>query len=155
MKSIIVLFSVLLATSSQADTLKSVINRLNKFEGKTGEGLYTKNKKVIYGKKNCYVAVNNIDSWSSDNTVTADIFEITVGSKQLGTDLQSWDFNKNKVKISNGFVSYFDFFEGKNKCKYYQQLTFTKSTKDQAVLFIESKDCKNGVKTKETLTCSY
>lgn len=153
MKLLSIVCLVLFSVSAHADSQRTVKARLQKFENNVGVGSYLKNNRVISGLAPCYVAVNEIDSWSSDYSISADVFEITVNGKRLGTVLDEWDFDKDKVRTEAGIWKYSRTVEVRNHCIYDETLTIY--TKINQISFQTDKSCRNGVKTSEIMSCAY
>ena len=152
MKNVIITLGIFAAGYAQASIDSEIQKSAAKFMSKNGVGMYMKNGAIAAKDKGCYIAINVIDA----QDVTAKNFEITVGSTQLGTDIESWNEKKNavvSVVSKNGKTSYAVNFMGWRGCKNTQQIVFTANS----IEFMQKSDCdNNGVESKnERMICRY
>jgi hypothetical protein len=151
MKALVLISTILAAAPTFAhvsyNALFDMVNDITILEGTHGH--YSKNGQNVGGRKDCFMELNDIDSWSSEGTITADLLSINVGSFSLGTDLETWDLKTEKVQ-TDGSLKYTQEFLGTNKCQYKNELVVRKG---KSLTLTEAKVCRNGVKTRETVSC--
>ena len=96
MKTIFIVLAIAFSMSSFAQefNLYKVINKLEKFESKSGVGSHVKKGKTVSSNKSCYLHVENIDVWNSEYSVTGDYLILNINGKEVTTDLQGWDAKK-------------------------------------------------------------
>jgi hypothetical protein len=114
-----------------------VIKKLDAFEGKTGTGSLVVKGKTVAASASCYSFVNNVDVWSSEETVTADYFAIHISSEEVGTDLQGWDPKDVTIEKLAGATRYTNKFISTKKCSVVEVLTIAK----KSVSFSEKVNC--------------
>jgi len=151
MKSLILATALFAAMPTFAhQTYNELFDSIMEISLKEGlKGTYTKNGKVVARNKPCVMSLEDIDSWSSDGTVTADLLQFYVAGKDMGTDLETWELTTERT-LTSGAVKYSHNFDGRN-CKYSNELTVLKG---KSVTLMVAKQCRNGVKTRDSISCS-
>ena len=149
MKKLLGCILLLGSISAHADIASDIQNVAKKFDlPKTGLGNHSKNGVTISNEKQCYIAINIIDAMD----VTAKNFEITVGRKQLGAEIDGWDSN-NTTQASSGEQRVFKLeYNTTDNCIAEQKITFS----DNRVTFSQTKKCSVETKNRsESMSCKY
>ena len=149
MKTLLTTIALFTATMAMAGVESEIENAVKYFDlPKTGSGVYIKNGAVISNDQKCYVALNEIDPM----VITTKNFEITVGGKTTGVDIDGWDNNRATKSVNGDRRQYKVRYETTDDCDVQASITFT----HRSVELARSMTCSATSRKKSArMICNY
>ncbi len=149
MKKLILGMILLSATSAMAGIESEIEDAIKRFAlPKTGQGDHTQNGVKVSDGEECFVALNSV----KETYTTAEVFEITVGGKTMGFDIEGWDAFGEQLETVDGEQSYEMSFETPDGCIWNRLITFEST----AISYEQTYQCPSAYKLKsESMRCNY
>ncbi len=131
-----------------------VLKQLDPFYQRDGIGSLTKDNIIKEKNKKCSIYDQDIDFWSSEGSITADIIHIYVGSSEVTTDVQGWNPKAVTIQTTTAATTYVNKFISSVGCHVLEKLTITGKT---AVSYFASVQCNDRRRKSytEEATCKF